>query len=406
MNCKNIITAVSLTLAFNLITVAQTPGYFEMLKQKYPGESSVITSDIENILIDVAGSEYRITQEVKKETMILKNPTNYMVTDKVYSSHFIKILDLDAKTLVPDGDKFKVKKVEKYTDQKNQSDYVFYDEVTAKTFVYPAVQPGAVTSLRYVQELSNPHILGSFFFKWHVPCELSRVTIKADKKASVKYKLFNTESSKIDFTVEEKGKYNIYTWTARNIQASDFEPDAPNLKYYYPHLAFYIDNSKPANLMNDKLSGLNGLFNYYHSLVKDINTSDDKAIKQEVENIISGATTETEKVKRLYYWVQDNIKYVAFEAGMQGFIPEPASQVFIKRYGDCKGMSSILNYMLKVAGIESYLTWVGTRDIPYRYTEIPSEITDNHMIVTYYHEGKPIFLDATNNHLPLVYLLQ
>jgi len=396
-NFKNLFIISSLFI-FSSVCFSQSVSQFEILKKKYPGQSSVITNDVENILIDVDANSYKITQEVTKQTMILKNPTNYLVTDKVFSSHFIKLLEVDAKTLLPNGNKYKVEKVEKFTDQKNSSDYVFYDEVVAKSFIFPSVQPGAITSVRYVQELIDPHMLGSFFFKWHVPCEFSQLSIKADKKARLKYKLFNTESANIEFKQEEKGKYNIYTWTAKNINAADFESDAPNIKFYYPHIAFYIENTIPNDVSNES-SGLNSLYNYYYNLIKTINTTDDKNIQQEVDKVIAGATSEEEKVKKLYYWVQDNITYVAFEDGMQGYIPDQASQVFVKRYGDCKGMSSLLSYMLKLAGINSYLTWIGTRDIPYKYTEIPSKVTDNHMIVTYYNNQKPIFLDATNNHL-------
>jgi hypothetical protein len=198
--------------------------------------------------------------------------------------------------------------------------------------------------------------------------------------------------------VQEKGKYNIYTWTAKNMNASDYEPDAPNPKYYYPHITYFIENSIPNNNSAETL-GLASLYQYYHNLVKDLNTNTDAEIQKMVELVTANAKTEEEKVRSLFYWVQDNITYVAFEDGMQGFIPEPASQVFTKRYGDCKGMSSLLSYMLKLAGIKSYLTWIGTRDIPYLYTEIPSKVTDNHMIVTYYRNNQPVFLDATNKHL-------
>lgn len=398
MKCLDKIIAVFFIVGCMPAGFSQTAPNFENLKAKYPGHSSVITSDIENVLIDVSGNSYKITQEVIKQTMILKNPTNYMVTDKVFSSHFVKLLEVDAKTLLPDGNKYKIEKVNKFTEQKNSSDYIFYDEVVAKTFVYPAVQPGAITSVRYVQELSDPHMLGSFFFKWHIPCELSQLTVKADKKARLKYKIFNAEAANIEFSVQEKGKYNIYTWTAKNMNASDYEPDAPNPKYYYPHITYFIENSIPDNNSAESI-GLASLYQYYHKLVKDLNTNPDAEIQKMVELITANDKTEEDKVKSLFYWVQDNITYVAFEDGMQGFIPEPASQVFTKRYGDCKGMSSLLSYMLKLAGIKSYLTWIGTRDIPYLYTEIPSKVTDNHMIVTYYRNNQPVFLDATNKHL-------
>ena len=96
--------------------------------------------------------------------------------------------------------------------------------------------------------------------------------------------------------------------------------------------------------------------------------------------------------------MQKNIKYIAFESGLEGFTPRQAADVCSKRYGDCKDMSSIITEMLKLASVKAYYTWIGTRDIAYKYSEIPLPIVDNHMISTAYINNKWIFLDGTNPH--------
>ncbi|MBL4651499.1 MAG: transglutaminase domain-containing protein [Flavobacteriales bacterium] len=120
-----------------------------------------------------------------------------------------------------------------------------------------------------------------------------------------------------------------------------------------------------------------------------------------VDSLIYGLTTEQEKVKAIYYWVQDNIKYIAMEAGLGGFIPEEAAEVCKNKYGDCKGMSSITDQMLTIAGIESHLPWIGSRDLIYKYNEIPTPVVDNHMICTYINGDTFHFLDATGSEVPL-----
>jgi hypothetical protein len=87
---------------------------------------------------------------------------------------------------------------------------------------------------------------------------------------------------------------------------------------------------------------------------------------------------------------------------MRGFVPHKASYTCEKRYGDCKDMATLVTMMLRMAGIEkAYLTWIGTRDIPYRYTEFPTPYVDNHMISTYVSPaGKYHFLDATDKYAP------
>ena len=86
---------------------------------------------------------------------------------------------------------------------------------------------------------------------------------------------------------------------------------------------------------------------------------------------------------------------------MKGFIPENGKNVCSKRYGDCKGLSSLLYTMLNYAEIDAYLTWVGTRDKPYSYYDVPAPIVDNHMILTAIVDDEYYYLDATGNTIPL-----
>ena len=87
-------------------------------------------------------------------------------------------------------------------------------------------------------------------------------------------------------------------------------------------------------------------------------------------NLIENTIDKDDKARLIFNWVQDNIKYVAFEDGMGGFIPRPAASVCHKRYGDCKDMASIITDMLRYAGIKGNITWVGSDELPYDYTEI------------------------------------
>jgi hypothetical protein len=52
--------------------------------------------------------------------------------------------------------------------------------------------------------------------------------------------------------------------------------------------------------------------------------------------------------------------------------------------------------MLEIAGIDSHLTWIGTSAIPYTHSDVPTPMSDNHMICTYVRGGRYYFLDATD----------
>lgn len=59
-------------------------------------------------------------------------------------------------------------------------------------------------------------------------------------------------------------------------------------------------------------------------------------------------------------------------------------------------MASILTAMLKLSGLNANFTWIGTRSIPYTYSEVPLPVTDNHMISAVKIDKAWIFLDATD----------
>jgi len=122
--------------------------------------------------------------------------------------------------------------------------------------------------------------------------------------------------------------------------------------------------------------------------------NDPSEIKIKVQELTESKSTDEEKIESIFYWVQDNIRYIAYEDGIMGFKPASAQEVFEKKYGDCKGMANLTYGMLKEAGYDSRRTWIGTRSIPYTY-EIPSLAVDNHMICTVYLQDKKYFLDAT-----------
>jgi hypothetical protein len=124
------------------------------------------------------------------------------------------------------------------------------------------------------------------------------------------------------------------------------------------------------------------------------------ALKERVSSLINGKKTDLEKIEAIFYWVQDNIRYIAFENGIMGFRPDAAQNVLKKKYGDCKGKANLLKEMLRLAGYDARLTWIGTSDLPYDYS-LPSLSVDNHMICTVILNGKKYFLDGTEEYIAL-----
>ncbi|AUP81091.1 transglutaminase-like domain-containing protein [Flavivirga eckloniae] len=204
---------------------------------------------------------------------------------------------------------------------------------------------------------------------------------------------FEELSIKKHITNNPKSDSKTYTFTLENIPAVYKEASAPGPSYIYPHILIlaksYTLNNETKNIFNSTQD----LYNWYKSLVNDL-TNDNTPIKDKVASLTTHAKSDEEKIKNIYYWVQDNIRYIAFEDGIAGFKPDEAANVYNKRYGDCKGMANLTKQMLLEAGFDARLTWIGTKRIAYDYST-PNLSVDNHMICSLLKNGKTIFLDAT-----------
>jgi hypothetical protein len=118
-------------------------------------------------------------------------------------------------------------------------------------------------------------------------------------------------------------------------------------------------------------------------------------IEGNVAEITTGITDKNERVKPIYYWVQDLIKYIAFKEGIAVLQTNLPQNVCNKRYGDCKGMAILLKIILIEAGFDARLVWIGTNAIAYDYAT-PSLRVDNPMVTAIMVDGKPIFLEGTD----------
>jgi hypothetical protein len=183
----------------------------------------------------------------------------------------------------------------------------------------------------------------------------------------------------------------------KNIPAMRNEQSAPGPSYFTPHILVLCKSAQPKDEKFVYFNTIKEQYDWYKNLVLQIG-NDEKIIKEKTEDIVKGLATEEEKVKTIFQWVQDNVRYIAFENGIAGFKPEKAQEVLRKKYGDCKGMANLLTVMLRSINLDARRCWIGTKHIAYDYST-PSLSVDNHMICAWMNKGKPVFLDATEKYI-------
>jgi len=406
MNIKrniNHIARACCTLAILFSAIAafgQKEDYYSQLRKKYSSENAVYVSRKEDATIKIENNTPVIYSNTYEELLILSNDATAYMDRDVYWADFSSIKDLDARSLIPDGDKYQTIKVKDFKRTNEIAEGEFYDDERAYKFSYPGLKNGAREILSYTEKITDPHLFGRFFFKTYAPSEEAEYSVTVPQGVKIRYKLFNVKDSSIKFTVKQNGKNTTYSWSLINAGKLKSDEEAPSMSYYAPHVVVLLDSYTSNGVEKKVMADTTALYDWFYSMVKDVNTTISPEVKKLVDSITAGANNNEEKVKRIFYWVQNDITYIAYEDSLGGFVPREATLVCSRRFGDCKDMASTLVEMIRAAGLNAYKTWIGTRDIPYTFQDVPSPMATNHMICTYIQDGKVYYLDATGKDAP------
>lgn len=278
------------------------------------------------------------------------------------------------------------------------ADIFFSDE---KICYFPLMLPkkGSTASVIFNETVSNPRYFTSVYFSEEFAITQKEITFKIPRWMKVDLREMNFGNYHINKTTayDSKDDADIITYTAQNLPAFKQEDNSPGPTYIYPHLMVLSKSAEAGGHSFKYFGTLADQYSWYHGLVKNI-TNDNTVISAKARELTAGAGSDMDKIKAIFYYVQDNIRYIAFEDGMAGFKPESADEVLRKKYGDCKGMANLTKSLLTSLGYDARLCWLGTDYIAYDY-QTPSLAVDNHMICGLIYQGKTIYLDATETYL-------
>lgn len=386
-------------LVTHLSAVAQPKVNLSQLKAKFPNDEMAYLNRSEKVAIEVVNGELQIDVFHQEDRVFLDKRASVFADERIYFSEaFQEIKDLDAVSYIPEKSGYNRTPVTDIkTERPSPGGGIFFDDMQVKKFTFPGAKEGGIGTVSYTERVKSPYMLSGFVFGNYVPVINSEFSVSFPASVKVSYKTYGDTKGIVFAKTTQNGK-TVYTWKAQNLKASPLETESLSLRHYVPQVFLFIESYTANGQTKEVLGDVQKLFNYYKSLVKDLNKQPSSQLKALTDSLTRGKS-EVEKIRSVYYWVQDHVKYIAFEEGLGGFIPRQANDVCQKRYGDCKDMASLTSSMLNLAGIPSHLVWIGTRDIPYKYAENPSMSVDNHMIAAVKWQGKWQFLDATDDRI-------
>ena len=217
------------------------------------------------------------------------------------------------------------------------------------------------------------------------PILYNEVVVDSAESAPLAIDVLNGKAERIDEKVENGRKITRYIWE-HPVKIPD-EPLAPKLSEVVPVV------------VGSTYAGWNEFREWYKGAVAGFTEPDDQ-VRRLAAELTRGKKSEQDKIKALFDFVADDIRYVNFVSG-EWWLPNRPQELLARRQGDCDDKAILLISLLKSIGIEATEVLVQTR-----YTGQPSVLRSEKAAIPVFDHGiaylpgkggaPGIWLDATS----------
>jgi transglutaminase-like putative cysteine protease len=366
---------------------------------RYKGEQAITWNHSEKLSLQFEDGRLVGHSDISREVLLLTDrAASQYATDEVYHGFQRALTSIEAATLVPSGSRYKAVRATAYRTSYASERNIFYNDMKQTEVSFASLGRFARTRLDYSLVYHDVHYLPPFYFQSPIPQREVSLELRVPRGVKIGYRLSGLHQSQIHLSKDERRNETIYTWTANDMPAAKQYDNAPSYAWYVPQLSVFVTSfDDPKTSATTPLLGtVDALYRWYYGFIKNVKLTPDAGMKSLVDSLTKGLSNPRAKAGRIYHWVQDHVRYVAYEDSLGGYVPRDAPLVCSRRFGDCKDMSSLLVTLSRYAGIDAHLAWIGTRDIPYRYEELPTPMNDNHMICMARIDGKWLYMDGTD----------
>jgi len=349
---------------------------------QYPNAAAATVLDASDITIQTDGTVIEKDHEMLR--IFNDRARDQSDISIPYSSSTDTLSDLSARTILPSGKTIPLNPSDVHVTSPFAG-YAMYDDSKIASFSMPGVEDGSIIDYSYTIK-TKPLLKNDFSETWlfadgSFPVKISRFTITAPSNLKINSQILNAPN--LTPVVKNHGATTTYIWAMTNLSDVDPEPMMPPERDIFPMVQV------------SSLPSWQDISHWYYNLAKDRETITPD-LHQLVLQQTAGLTTDQDKAKALFYWVEENIRYVAVELGESAWQPHSAEDVYINRYGDCKDMATLLVTLLRDAGIkEAYPVLLqADSDTPIE-PMLPSTEAFDHCICRATIDGQDYWFDCT-----------
>jgi hypothetical protein len=349
---------------------------------QYPEDGAVIVLDEGRMevlgSVELGFSSFETHRIVKIFDMRGERFANVVVSYSEGSS----VEDIEARTISPSG-RISVLDPDDVYDASLYPNFVFFSDRRAKLFTLPAVEPGAILEYRYRIVIRDRTLWHSWTFQHEVPTLRSRFTLVKPGEWPLNYRTYGIDVRPRDVKVPQ-GFKSTTVWEANDIPPVRNEFAMPPYRDVVAYLA----------LAPVGFNTWADVARWYHAL-SDPRMAPGPEVERQTREILAGLDDDRSRLRALFTWVRDRVRYLAVEIGLGGFQPRPADGICSNRYGDCKDMVTVLCAMGRAAGIPIFQALISTRQNGVPDTTLASPLHFNHVIAYAPTVDGGVWMDAT-----------
>jgi hypothetical protein len=357
-------------------------------QEDYPDAGAVILFD-EGVVEIADGGDIDFTYFERHRVVKIFNTSGYSYANvSIGYNESSDVEMIEARTISADG-KITVLDDENIYDITLYPRFVFFSDQRAKIFTFPAVDEGCILEYKYRIAMSGNTLMHSWYFQNNSPTELSRFSLKTPSLWTIDHKLYNID---IESTLSQipSTERTIRTWEARDIKEFPAEIAMPPAKNIAARIEIYpLGFNSWADVAK-----------WYSTLSESQMIVDDE-IRETALRLTIDTDDEQEKVRRLFEWVRDRVRYVAVSIGIGGFKPHSSDDILMNRYGDCKDMTTLFCSIARAIDIPVQQVLISTHPNGTVDTSLVSPFQFNHVIAYYPIDADSgLWLDATKKGSP------
>lgn len=393
---KNVLLGSFLSLCFALTAQTYSKTEQEELVKKYPEESCIIIKE------DI---KYTFSVETKKkeETLtIFENssskqftPNNYHTkSNVVFYDSYSDVTSMNYKSNASSPAYLNL------TRGNYQNQGIFHDDVKMCGYQME-MKKGITYDFLYTKAYTNPRFLSKIYFSESQPTEEKNIVFEIPQSITLDILEMNFKGYDITKTekIDSKKKTKTITYTAKHLKSIPNERSMPNVAKTFPHLIVVVKSFVTKKTNQSYFNSKKDIYLWCKHLTDSVENNNNE-FKEHLTQIVGNETDSIKIMEKVFYWIQDHVRYIAFEDGIMGYKPQASHKVYNLLYGDCKGVANLCKQMLKTLKFDARLTWIGTNDIPYS-NDLPFLGVYNHMICTVFLKGKRYFLDCTETFISI-----